>query len=281
MAFPQVDGVQPQRAGTTQSSSTTGSTPRAGASDAARSDAFAKQFAQQVELSMLKTTSSLGVSDDSGDESSDESSTGSDDLGLGSIGQLDLAVTLLQASRGATGQAAALIQSQVATLMGGGSDALASLGQSMLASASSAPTATSATPATPAVESADARTNARIVAQVAKQQGVDPVAAVATMLVESGGRNTAVGDGGTSFGLFQLHEGGMLTAAGLTAEQAFDARTNATVALRSLAHEFAKGHATRTPGEIAAASQRPADPIGYARKVDAAMDRARALLAGA
>ncbi|MCZ4497218.1 MAG: hypothetical protein JWM25_1803, partial [Thermoleophilia bacterium] len=87
-----------------------------------------------------------------------------------------------------------------------------------------------------------------------------------------------VGDGGTSFGLFQLHEGGMLTAAGLTPDQAFDPRTNATVALKSLAHEWAKG-AKRSPGEIAAASQRPADPAGYARKVDAAMQQARALLA--
>ena len=44
----------------------------------------------------------------------------------------------------------------------------------------------------------------------------------------------------------------------------------------------ADGHmvATRTPGQIAAASQRPADPVGYAAKVDGAMDRARALLGG-
>ena len=84
----------------------------------------------------------------------------------------------------------------------------------------------------------------------------------------------------SSFGLFQLHEGGMLTASGLTKEQAFDPRANATVSLTSLRHEWDKGHATRTPGQIAAASQRPADPVGYAAKVDSAMDRARALLAG-
>jgi len=106
---------------------------------------------------------------------------------------------------------------------------------------------------------------------------VDPVAAVAMMLVESGGNARSVGDGGTSFGLFQLHEGGMLTAAGLTSAQAFDPRTNATVSLKSLAHERAQGP-NRSPGTIAAASQRPADPAGYARKVDAMMDRARALL---
>lgn len=42
--------------------------------------------------------------------------------------------------------------------------------------------------------------NVRIVERVAKELGVDPVLAVATMLVESGGDNRAVGDEGTSFG---------------------------------------------------------------------------------
>jgi hypothetical protein len=123
-----------------------------------------------------------------------------------------------------------------------------------------------------------AKENAQVVAGVAAKVGVDPVVAVAMMLVESGGRNTAVGDGGTSFGLFQLHEGGMLTAAGLTKEQAFDPETNASVALKSLAHEWAKGP-NRSPGDIAAASQRPADKIGYAQKVNGALGQARALLA--
>jgi soluble lytic murein transglycosylase-like protein len=126
--------------------------------------------------------------------------------------------------------------------------------------------------------SASARQNARVVADEARKAGVDPALAVAMMLVESGGNNRAVGDGGTSFGLFQLHKGGMLTAAGLTPEQAFDPRTNAGVAIRSLAHEWAQGHAQRSPGAIAAASQRPADPVGYAAKVDAMLARARALV---
>jgi hypothetical protein len=130
----------------------------------------------------------------------------------------------------------------------------------------------------PGTESSDARANALIVADVARSHRIDPVAAVAMMLVESGGNAHAIGDGGTSFGLFQLHEGGMLTAAHLTPEQAFDPATNAHVSIGSLAHEWAKGP-NRTPGEIAAASQRPADPVGYARRVNAAMDRARALLA--
>ncbi|MCW2925301.1 MAG: hypothetical protein JWM98_2705, partial [Thermoleophilia bacterium] len=120
------------------------------------------------------------------------------------------------------------------------------------------------------------RGNARLVAHIARQKGADPVTAVAMMLVESGGNERAVGDGGSSFGLFQLHRGGMLTAAGLTAHQAFDPATNARVAVASLARtEDARGH---SGGSTAAASQRPADPSGYARKVDAARGRAAALI---
>lgn len=119
--------------------------------------------------------------------------------------------------------------------------------------------------------------NAATVATVARKHGVPADLAVAMMLVESGGNRRAVGDGGTSFGLFQLHEGGMLTAAGLTREQAFDPATNANVSLRSLAAELRKG-GDRTPGQVAAASQRPADPVGYAQKVNDALPRARGLL---
>jgi hypothetical protein len=70
----------------------------------------------------------------------------------------------------------------------------------------------------------------------------------------------------------------MLTAAGLSAQQAFDPATNARVSLTSLAHQYVIGP-NRTPGAIAAASQRPADPAGYAQRVDGMMDRARTLLA--
>lgn len=122
-----------------------------------------------------------------------------------------------------------------------------------------------------------AAANARIVAQRAVAHGVDPTLAVAMMLVESGGNNRAVGDGGTSFGLFQLHEGGMLTSAGLRPEQAFDPRTNADVALASLARTAGQMRGA-LPGEVAAASQRPADPAGYARKVQAALATAAGLV---
>ncbi|MBI2809807.1 MAG: transglycosylase SLT domain-containing protein, partial [Candidatus Melainabacteria bacterium] len=64
--------------------------------------------------------------------------------------------------------------------------------------------------------------SARVVAQVARRLGVDPVVAVAAMLVESGGNPRAVGDNGHSFGLFQLNSRGELAENHLTPNQAFN-----------------------------------------------------------
>lgn len=118
--------------------------------------------------------------------------------------------------------------------------------------------------------------NAQLVAKLAQEYGVDPALAVAMMLAESGGNERAVGDNGTSFGLFQLHKGGMLTSAKLTPEQAYDPETNARVALKSL-RSFQK-KTGKSGGALAAASQRPADPSGYARRVDGLMAKARGLI---
>ncbi|CAN0057236.1 unnamed protein product, partial [Phaeothamnion confervicola] len=69
-----------------------------------------------------------------------------------------------------------------------------------------------------------------IVAEVARQKGVDPATAVASMLAESGGDARKLGDynkhhQATSFGLFQLHKGGELGS--LSPQQAFNPHTNA------------------------------------------------------
>jgi hypothetical protein len=69
----------------------------------------------------------------------------------------------------------------------------------------------------------------KTVVEVAKEKGIDPVLAVATMLVESGGDNRAVGDGGHSIGLFQLHDQGQ--GAGMSSADRQDPRRNAEVAL--------------------------------------------------
>lgn len=105
-----------------------------------------------------------------------------------------------------------------------------------------------------------------IIVGSARTHGVDPYTAVACATEESGLDPTRVGDGGTSFGLFQLHEGGELGT--LTKDQAFDPQTNADVALSEMGLITA-AHPTWTPGEIAAASQRPADPTFYAVAVNA------------
>lgn len=114
---------------------------------------------------------------------------------------------------------------------------------------------------------------ARALVSVAKELGVDPVLALAAGMVESSLLNTAVGDGGESFGVLQLNVNGQLGK--LSPAQAFNPYTNARVALSTFALNQSK---YTDPGELAAASQRPADPEGYARKVNAAMDDARALL---
>ncbi len=92
------------------------------------------------------------------------------------------------------------------------------------------------------------------------------------MLVESGGNNKAVGDGGTSFGLFQLHQGGELPA-GWTPEQAFDPRANAEVALSVFAQQNGSD-----PGQIAASAQRPAiQPDTQPRSMETSEKRKKSL----
>jgi hypothetical protein len=129
-------------------------------------------------------------------------------------------------------------------------------------------------PADSYVENMTAKDNAKIVAAVARKKGVDPVVAVATMLVESEGDNKCVGDNGTSFGLFQLHEGGEL--GNMSRHDAENPWVNASTALSVFQSNLGK---YSDPGELAAASQRPADREDYRRKVNAALSRAQALLA--
>lgn len=142
----------------------------------------------------------------------------------------------------------------------------------------------------------DASKNAQIVAKVAREMGMDPATAVASMLQESRGNAEAAGDYGnfaggkfhpmrkgapgasaTSHGLFQLHKGGKLGS--LTPEQAHNPELNARYALKEMAR-LQKLHPSWSPGEVAAASQRPADQAGYAKSVNGLMGDARGLLGG-
>ena len=102
----------------------------------------------------------------------------------------------------------------------------------------------------------------------ARHYGVDPVLAMATAMHESGGNPFAVGDHGTSFGLFQLHQGGEL--GNMSKTQAFNPVTNAMRALS----EFGR-HPGLSGGSLAAASQRPANPTAYANAVNSLMPAAK------
>lgn len=101
------------------------------------------------------------------------------------------------------------------------------------------------------------------IAGVAQRLGVNPNLAIATAQVESGLNPQAVGDQGTSFGLFQLHRGGEL--GNLSVAQAFDPLINASTALNAF---VPCERLFSDPGQIAACAQRPANPSAYAAKVD-------------
>lgn len=107
-----------------------------------------------------------------------------------------------------------------------------------------------------------------MIASIGAQEGLRPEniqAMQATSMVESGLRPGAIGDGGTSYGLFQHHVGG---AGGSTHEQARRFLDPAT-SIRERARWY-RDRDIRA-GRGAAALQRPADPAGYAVKVDAAL----------
>lgn len=135
--------------------------------------------------------------------------------------------------------------------------------------------------------------NSRIIIEEARKAGADPAMMLATSMLESRGNERAAGDRGffqgkkfisspkgdfTSFGLYQLHRGGRLTAAHLTPEQAFNPRVNASTQAGEFA-KYARSHPNFSPGELAAFTQRPASPDHYARTVDSLMPLAREIVA--
>lgn len=108
----------------------------------------------------------------------------------------------------------------------------------------------------------------------AQRYGVPADLLVATTLIESSGRLEAVGDGGASHGPFQENDNGR--GSGLSIAERRDPRASADRAAREFASFQARGY---RGGALAAAAQRPADPGGYAAKVDDALPIARRLIA--
>jgi len=126
----------------------------------------------------------------------------------------------------------------------------------------------------------DDDTIAATIADVARQYGVPPEVALAVGYHESGLKPDATGDRGyfrdgrfipdasgqpTSFGIYQLHQGGELGK--LSQSAAFDVYTNASVAIPVIA-SARKKHPDYTWGQVAAAAQRPANQQAYAASID-------------
>lgn len=104
----------------------------------------------------------------------------------------------------------------------------------------------------------------RMIREIAPKFGADAKLMIADAIVESGLRPDAVGDGGTSFGLFQDHIGG---AGGRTKAEASQ-YLNARKSIEHAAQRFAGKHTAEDAYQV----QRPADHAGYVRKVQDAMN---------
>lgn len=106
------------------------------------------------------------------------------------------------------------------------------------------------------------------ISQIASQLGVPANVAIAMAQEESGLNPNSVGDNGTSFGLYNLHQGGELgsmspqSVLGVGGE-ALNART----ALGELSSVM-RAHPGMDPGQAAAMAQRPANQAAYAAAID-------------
>jgi hypothetical protein len=105
----------------------------------------------------------------------------------------------------------------------------------------------------------------RQIRRFSRRYDIDPRAALAVARVEGGLRRGAVGDSGTSYGPFQLHEGGALPA-GRSAAWA-----SSPAGIRYAIQRMAQSGAAGLQGRAAVASivrnfERPADPSGEIAK---------------
>jgi len=106
-----------------------------------------------------------------------------------------------------------------------------------------------------------------LIKRIASEEHIDAALALATAEEESGFDPRAVGDSGCSFGLFQANRcGGAGT--GYSVDQLTDPDFNARQFAARIRDTAAHG-AYATPGELAAAAQRPANPTAYADAVNA------------
>lgn len=110
-----------------------------------------------------------------------------------------------------------------------------------------------------------ANPRAALIAQMARARGLDPAAVDAIVSVE-GGFNGSIGDHGTSFGPFQMHEGGALPRGIRNPQQWANSRQGIAYALdhiNSVAHGL---HGQQAISAISSRFERPADVPGEIAK---------------
>jgi len=116
--------------------------------------------------------------------------------------------------------------------------------------------------------------------RLGQKYNVPPLFLKSVMLIESGGQPDAVGDGGHSVGLFQLHDQGYGAGMG---DSRFDPEANADRAARGLAEAWHAGERAGYTGEhaVRAAYNYSFNPGGgFAYQGDALVERYNQLLAG-
>lgn len=102
---------------------------------------------------------------------------------------------------------------------------------------------------TPAITSLVAQNpNAGLIVADASAWGINPIIPLSIAEEESGFVASKVGDLGTSFGLFQLHRGGLLGK--LTKAQALNPQTNIETALAGMAPLYQQAQKLRQQGKI-------------------------------
>lgn len=97
---------------------------------------------------------------------------------------------------------------------------------------------------------------AALIAQMARQRGLDPAAVLSIASVE-GGFNGAIGDNGTSFGPFQMHEGGALPSG--RGNQWANSRQGIAYALDHIASVARGLHGRQAIAAISSRFERPAN----------------------
>ncbi|MGE7881885.1 invasion protein [Bacillus sp. NPDC094077] len=84
------------------------------------------------------------------------------------------------------------------------------------------------------------KNNKQIISEIASRYGIPDWIPLSIADHETKFNRKAIGDNGTSFGLFQLHRGG-LAPAWLSEESLMDSQTNATIAISNMVKSYERG----------------------------------------